>query len=134
MVLQLASNCAALRSQVHLTPPYIATPPHVAQHPDRLPISGANYCFTRLNCGQDLLHLSFLQQTYVQAATVLGALAIAEPSSAAGMLGDMMGKLSAAAPRLAAMRAPCTGEPPVSGNRGTCKGQCQVKPIQLELS
>jgi hypothetical protein len=54
----------------------------------------------------------------VQAATVLGALAAAEPSSAASMLGDMMGKLSAAAPRLAAMRAPGKGEPPVSGNKG----------------
>ena len=49
---------------------------------------------------------------------MLGALAVAEPSSAASMLGDMMGKLSAAAPRLAAMRTPGKGEPPVSGNRG----------------
>ncbi len=41
---------------------------------------------------------------------VLGALAVAEPSSAAGMLSDMMGKLSAAAPRLAAMKVPGKGD------------------------
>ncbi len=42
---------------------------------------------------------------------MLGALAAAEPSSAAGMLSDMMGKLAAAAPRLAAMKALGRNEP-----------------------
>lgn len=41
---------------------------------------------------------------------MLGALAVAEPSSAASMLSDMMGKLSAAAPRLAAMKVPGKGD------------------------
>lgn len=40
----------------------------------------------------------------LQAAAVLGALAVAEPSSAAGMLEDMTSKLTAAAQHLAAAK------------------------------
>ena len=81
-------------------------------------------------CTQCLQHIV----VNLQAATVLGALAVAEPSSAASMLGDMMGKLSAAAPRLAAMRTPGKGEPPVSGNRGESLVQTRQHQISQPLS